>query len=88
MYGMSIPPPMIMTGMFTGGAIIPRIPAMAMIAPVLLRDIPRLMKTGATIAPVVRTAAVDEPVIIPADMAKSIISTNSDAGRSWKVTIK
>ena len=78
---MSTPPPMIITGMFTGGAIIPRIPAMAMMAPVLFLEIPRAMKTGATMAPVVNTAEVDDPVIIPADMAKSIIRTRSVAGR-------
>ena len=72
---------MIITGMFTGGAIIPRIPAMAMMAPVLSLEIPSAMKTGATMAPVVNTAAVDDPVIIPADMAKSIIRTSSVAGR-------
>ena len=86
MYGMSTPPPMIITGILTGGAIIPRIPAMAIIAPVRSRVIPIDMNTGAAIAPVVKTAAVDEPVIIPADIANSIISTSSVAGRFRNTT--
>jgi hypothetical protein len=76
---------MIMTRMLMGGAIIPRMPAMAMNAPVLRRESPSFMRTGATSGPAARTATVDDPVIIPGNMTMIVEVNSRRAFRRWKV---
>ena len=58
---------MIITRIFTGGAIIPKIPPMAIRAAVFTLESPSLMRTGATKAPVLKTAAVEDIVVAQAE---------------------
>ena len=80
MYGMSTPPPMSMAGMLIGGAAIPMIAPMAMIAPAFSFGIPIRSRTGATSAPALRTAAVEDPVIMPGNIITSISRISISAG--------
>ena len=86
-YGISIPPPIIMAGMLTGGAIIPRMPPIAMMQAVSSIGTPMRIRTGDMIEPAVRTAAVEEPVIMPGNMITSIIRQRSSAGILWNFSI-
>ena len=69
---MSTPAQMSIAGMFTGGAAIPMIAPMDMIAPAFSLGMPMRRRTGATSAPVLRTAAVEDPVIIPGNMTVAV----------------
>ena len=69
-----------MAGMLIGGAAIPMIAPIAMMAPAFSLGIPIRRRTGATRAPALRTAAVDEPVIIPGNMMTSIRRMSIRAG--------
>jgi len=79
-----MPPPMIMAGMFTGGAIMPSMPAMAISAAALSPGSPMRASIGATTAPAVRTAALEEPVIMPGNMATKVRSMRRTEGTLWK----
>jgi len=77
---MSSPSPMIMAGRQTGGAIMPSSEPMAMIAAVWTRGMPRFIITGATNAPVVKTQAVEEPVMAPGNRISSMSTMSSSEG--------
>ena len=66
--------------MFTGGATMPNTPPMAMMAAVRSFESPRRTMIEPAIAPVVRTEAVEEPVIMPGNMIISMSSPSSRRG--------
>ena len=61
---------------------------MAMAAAVWRAGTPRRTRTGATRAPEVRTAAVDEPVIMPGNMMSSMIPKLREIGalRNFRIS--
>ena len=79
-YGISTPAQMIIAGMLMGGAIIPSKAPIETTAAAFVFDSPSVIRTGDTSAPVVSTAAVDDPVIIPGSMMIIIMPIESIAG--------
>ena len=75
-----MPPPMIIAGRFTGGATMPRSAPMAIRAAAVTLSRPMIRSTGAMMLPADRTAAVEEPVIIPGNMMTIIIRIRRMAG--------
>ena len=80
MYGISTPPPISIAGILMGGAAMPIMAAMQIMAPVFSFGIPISKRTGATKAPALSTAAVEEPVIIPGNITTRPRSINIRAG--------
>ena len=71
---------MSIAGILIGGAAIPMIAPMLMIAPTFSLGIPTRSSTGATRAPALNTAAVEEPVIIPGNITRTIRRISMIAG--------
>ena len=82
-YGMSMPLPMAITAMLTGGAVAPNMPPRAMNAPALTLGMPISIRIGQTRTPALMMAAVDEPVIIPGNMTTTIRHRSNSAGNRW-----
>ena len=79
-YGISTPPPISIAGMLIGGAAIPIMEAMHIMAPVFSFGMPIKSSTGATRAPALNTAAVEEPVIIPGNITTITRRISINAG--------
>ncbi len=76
---------MIMTRMLTGGAIIPSTAPEATKAAARAGLRPSLIRTGAISGPVLKTAASEEPVIMPGSISKAVTIQSRATGRPWKV---
>ena len=85
--GMSTPAQIIIAGILTGGAIIPSKAPIETTAAVRIFVMPRVIRTGDTRAPVVRTAAVDEPVIMPGSIIINIMPRLRSAGNFLNLRI-
>jgi len=72
-YGISTPPPIIITGILMGGATSPKTAPIAINEPTASRGIPIANNTGATNIPVVNTQVDDKPVSIPGNITKRTI---------------
>ena len=77
---MSTPPAISMAGMFTGGAAMPMMAPTARMAPARSLGMPIFSRMGATMAPADRTAAVEEPVIMPGNMTMNMSRMSMRAG--------
>ena len=75
---------MIIAGMLIGGATIPRTPPIATNAAARSGGRPRPPRIVRAMTPVVRTEAVDEPVIIPGNITMSITDGTRTSGREPK----
>ena len=78
---------MMRAAVFTGGAIMPSKPPMAMMEPAVTASQPMSMSTGAMMEPEDRTAAVDEPVIMPGNMMMNMMRISSTAGTLWNFSM-